>query len=362
MNRLSVWISSIAPSVLQPSLAGRARPAGSVWRVGAAQPAGAVLFVGTALLAGMAPQSAGAQPGTPAPLVQAAPPAAAAPVVPPSPIAQKVEAAVLPSPPAEEIEADSELPALRPLDRLVARLDPNHVDGVGLAYIAGQAAALFKVLAAQAEQDAASWQGEGAGHGVADSDETAHARETHPASPVSRASPTSPASPASPASGAPQSSGAPRSGADVQSSTTLQSRDTIHASAAVQASESEERGKDSPAAKAQMLAVRFSGCAADFELVARWLTLSHDTQDLKQRDAQQAELESLYWREVEKHRAAGLGRFPPSMRRDYDAAMEIHPAVKTLADHWRRELIERASGKSSGKDNQDPGPTPVTAP
>jgi hypothetical protein len=356
MNRLSVWISSIAPSVLQPSLAGRARPAGSVWRVGAAEPAGAVLFVGTALLAGMAPQSAGAQPGTPVPLVQAAPPAAAAPVVPPSPTAPEAEVAVLPPPPAEEIEADSELPALRPLDRLVARLDPNHVDGVGLAYIAGQAAALFKVLAAQAEQDAASWQSEGAGHGVADSDEITHARETHPASPVSRASPTSPASPASPASGA------PRSSADVQSSATLQSRDTIHASAAVQASESEERGKDSPAAKAQMLAVRFSGCAADFELVARWLTLSHDTQDLEQRDAQQAELESLYRREVEKHRAAGLGRFPPSMRRDYDAAMEIHPAVKTLADHWRRELSERASGKSSGKDNQDPGPTPVTAP
>lgn len=354
MNRLSVWISSIAPSVLQPSLAGRARPAGSVWRVGAAQPAGAVLFVGTALLAGMVPQSAGAQPGTPAPLVQAAPPAAAAPVVPPGATAPEAAAAAAPaspeSPPAEEIEADSELPALRPLDRLVARLDPNHVDGVGLAYIAGQAAALFKVLAAQAEQDAASWQGEGAGHDAADSDETAHARETHPASPVSRASPTSPASPASPASGAPQSSGAPRSGADVESSTTLQSRETIHASAAVQASESEERGEDSPAAKAQMLAVRFSGFAADFELVARWLTLSHDTQDLEQRDAQQAELESLYRREVEKHRAAGLGRFPPSMRRDYDAAMEIHPAVKTLADHWRRELIERASGKSSGKD------------
>ncbi len=360
MNRLSVWISSIAPSVLQPSLAGRARPAGSVWRVGAAQPAGAVLFVGTALLAGMAPQSAGAQPGTPAPLVQAAPPAAAAPVVPPGATAPEAAAAAAPaspeSPPAEEIEADSELPALRPLDRLVARLDPNHVDGVGLAYIAGQAAALFKVLAAQAEQDAASWQGEGAGHGVADSDETAHARETHPASPVSRASPTSPAS------GAPQSSGAPRSGADVQSSTTLQSRDTIHASAAVQASESKKRGEDSPAAKAQMLAVRFSGFAADFELVARWLTLSHDTQDLKQRDAQQAELESLYRREVEKHRAAGLGRFPASMRRDYDAAMEIQPAVKTLADHWRRELIERASGKSSGKHNEDPAPTPVSAP
>jgi hypothetical protein len=350
MNRLSVWISSIAPSVLQPSLAGRARPAGSVWRVGAAQPAGAVLFVGTALLAGMAPQSAGAQPGTPAPLVQAAPLAAAAPVVPPSPTAPEAEVAVLPPPPAEEIEADSELPALRPLDRLVARLDPNHVDGVGLAYIAGQAAALFKVLAAQAEQDAASWQGEGAGHGVADSDETAHTPKTHPASPVSRASPTSPAS------GAPQSSEAPRS------SETPHLSETAHASAAVQASESEERGEDSPAAKAQMLAVRFSGCAADFELVARWLTLSHDTQDLKQRDAQQAELESLYWREVEKHRAAGLGRFPPSMRRDYDAAMEIHPAVKTLADHWRRELSERAPGKSSGKDNQDPGPTPVPAP
>lgn len=111
-----------------------------------------------------------------------------------------------------------------------------------------------------------------------------------------------------------------------------------------------------------MLAVHFSAFAADFELVARWLTLSHDTQDLEQRDAQQAELESLYRREVEKHRAAGLGRFPPSMRRDYDAAMEIHPAVKTLADHWRRELIERASGKSSGKDNQDPEPTPVPAP
>lgn len=356
MNRLSVWISSIAPSVLQPSLAGRARPAGSVWRVGAAQPAGAVLFVVTALLAGMAPQSAGAQPGTPAPLVQAAPAAAAAPVIPPSPIAPGAEAAVLPSPPAEEIEADSELPALRPLDRLVARLDPNHVDGVGLAYIAGQAAALFKVLAAQAEQDAASWQGEGAGHDAADSDETAHARETHPASPVSRASPNSPASPASRSSGAPQSSEAPRS------SETPHSSETAHASAAVQASESEERGKDSPAAKAQMLAVRFSGFAADFELVARWLTLSHDTQDLKQRDAQQAELESLYRREVEKHRAAGLGRFPASMRRDYDAAMEIHPAVKTLADHWRRELIERASGKSSGKHNEDPAPTPVSAP
>ncbi len=304
----------------------------------------------------MAPQLAGAQPGTPAPLVQAAPPAAAAQVVPPSPIAPEAEAAVLPSPPAEEIEADSELPALRPLDRLVARLDPNHVDGVGLAYIAGQAAALFNVLAAQAEQDAASWQGEGAGHDVADSNETAHARETHPASPVSRASPTSPASPASPASGA------PRSSADVQSSATLQSRDTIHASAAVQASESEERGKDSPAAKAQMLAEHFSAFAADFELVARWLTLSHDTQDLEQRDAQQAELESLYRREVEKHRAARLGRFPPSMRRDYDAAMEIQPAVKTLADHWRRELAERDSGKSSGKHNQDPGPTPVPAP
>jgi hypothetical protein len=308
MNRLSVWISSILPTPLPNSPAGRARPAGSVRRVGAAQPAGAVLFVGTALLAGMAPQLAGAQPGTPAPLVQAAPPASAAPVVPPSPTAPEAEAAVPPSPPAEEIEADSELPALRPLDRLVARLDPNHVDGVGLAYIAGQAAALFEVLAAQAEQDAASWQGEGAGHGVADSDETAHA------------------------------------------------------SAAVQASESEKRGKDSPAAKAQMLAEHFSGCAADFELVARWLTLSHDTQDLKQRDAQQAELESLYWREVEKHRAAGLGHFPPSMRRDYDAAMEIHPAVKTLADHWRRELIERASGKSSSKDKEGPGPTPVPAP
>jgi hypothetical protein len=309
MNRLSVWISSILPTPLPNSSAGRARPAAlPIRRVGAAQPAGAVLFVGTALLAGMAPQLAGAQPGTPAPLVQAAPPASAAPDVPPSPTAPEAEAAVPPSPPAEEIEADSELPALRPLDRLVARLDPNHVDGVGLAYIAGQAAALFEVLAAQAEQDAASWQGEGAGRGVADSDETAHA------------------------------------------------------SAAVQASESEKRGKDSPAAKAQMLAEHFSGCAADFELVARWLTLSHDTQDLKQRDAQQAELESLYWREVEKHRAAGLGHFPPSMRRDYDAAMEIHPAVKTLADHWRRELIERASGKSSSRDKEGPGPTPVPAP
>lgn len=344
MTLLNVWISSISPTLSLTSLAGQARRAGSVWRVGTARPAGVVLLAGTALLAGMAPQLAGAQPGSPAPLVQSAPPASAASVAPPSRLPPDADAAVLPSPPPEEIEADSELPALRPLDRLVARLDPNHVDGVGLAYVAGQAAALFKVLAAQAEQDAASWQGEGAGHGVADSDETAHARETHPASPVSRASP------ASPASGAPQSSGAPRSGADVQSSTTLQSRDTIHASAAVQASESEERGKGSPAAKAQMLAVHFSGFAADFELVARWLTLSHDTQDLEQRDAQQAELESLYRREVEKHRAAGLGRFPASMRRDYDAAMEIQPAVKTLADHWRRELIERASGKSSAKD------------
>jgi hypothetical protein len=309
-------------------------------RIGAARSAGVVLLAGTALLVGMAPQLAGAQPGAPAPLVQTAPPASAASVAPPSRLPPEADAAVLPSPPPEQIQADSELPALRPLDRLIARMDPNHVDGVGLAYIAGQAAALFNVLAAQAEQDAASWQGEDAGHGVTDADETARAGEAHHASPDSRAS------------GAPQSSGSPRSSAAAQSSATPQSRDTTHASGGTPASESEQRREDSAAAKARVLGKHFGACAADFELVARWLTLRHQTQDLKQRDAQQAELESLYRREAEKHRAAGLGQFPPSMRRDYDAAMDIHPAVKTLADHWRRELAERAGAEApSGKRN-----------
>lgn len=335
MTLLNSWISSISPTSLPASAADRARPAGSVVRIGAARSTGVVLLAGAALLGGMAPQLAGAQPGTPAPLAPSAPPLPASPVAPPSPTAPATGAAVRASPPPEEASADSDLPALRPLDRLIARMDPHHVDGVGLAYIAGQAAALFNVLAAQAEQDAASWSSDRGSQGVTDRVETAPAVETHPASSASRAS------------GVPQSSAA------------TQSSKSAHASGASSATESEQRGEDSPAAKARVLAEHFGACAADFELVARWLTLRHQTQDLTQRDAQQAELESLYRREAEKHRAAGHGQFPPSMRHDYDSAMEIHPAVKTLADHWRRELAERAAAEvPSGKRSARGGPAP----
>ena len=139
--------------------------------------------------------------------------------------------------------SESELTPLPALQRLVDRLDPKHVDGVGLAYISTQSAALFTVLA--------------------------------------------------------------------------------------------EYAKDQKGDETINLSGHFRKCAADFGLVARYLTLRERTQELSVRDEQQYDLEAVYRQEIARHRSLGLGAFPPWVRADHTAAMEIYPAAETIAEFVR---------------------------
>lgn len=138
---------------------------------------------------------------------------------------------------------ETELAPLPSLQRLVDRLDPKHVDGVRLAYISTQSAALFTVLAEYAQEQKGDDVGRLSGH--------------------------------------------------------------------------------------------FLGCAEDFELVARYLALREQTQELGARNQQQREFEAVYRSEIEFHRASGRGAFPPWVRVDHTAAMEIYPAAEKIAEFVR---------------------------
>jgi hypothetical protein len=141
---------------------------------------------------------------------------------------------------------EAELAPLPSLQRLVDRLDPKHVDGVGLAYISTQSAALFTVLAEYAKEP--------------------------------------------------------------------KSDDVVG------------------------LSGHFLACAEDFELVARYLALRERTQELSARNQQQREIEAVYRKEIEFHRSSGRGAFPPWIRVDHTAAMEVYPAAEKLAEFVRTSL------------------------